>query len=873
MSGWDQYPLQGPGAQNYKNFTPPPNTPSDLTAGPPGGIAVTVAPQNFDAPVPAGLPTMSPQFVFGTTMAPSNAGHIVPPPRASFGEPAPGQPHGPIPPGYKPSSATAGAEFGGQGSSIEDYIRQGAIARGLNPDEAVHTAMTEGGVGRFRLGDSGKSGGPFQLYTGGGLGNEFEAKTGLSPLDSNNEKATIDFALDYAKEHGGFSPNIWHGLRRPQYPIVSTEGWKVDPDAVTTAASQPDTSVVWMEPTDYKAMVLAAGAPDKTDSKSLNASLKRGEAVETLPDLTVKQEGNRLVVTDQDGLRRAQEAERAGVQLMPVAIHGAQGFTGNEIQGIGGQRLPYDFKSVDVPKPHPGILGQFGEGVRTTIGGATQTVEHILPSGLTGAIDKLNNTLVEAGVPLAKVPEGGIDTMERQRQEELINERGPNPTIPEIAGEIAAILPLSRVIPGIGGNALARIGSAAIGGGLGALAEPVTGNDFWREKAKQVGVGMALGGGLGVAGEGIARGIAPAILPAAQRLMDQGVRLTPGMMLGGITKGTENRLSSVVPTISGAVKRAIDDFNIAAYNKVLGRIGQKYTGKEVGYDGIKQVEKQISDAYNRLLPQIQFRVDTAFVNDITNLRTLASYMPRDDARRFTAIFNNEFMGRIDSRGTMDGKTLKMVESELSRLSGQFSRSESTGDRQLGNAVGEINAAIRDNLERQNPKHADQLRRLNGAWAAFVRIRDAAANRSRSGGVFTPGDLLTASKRAAGKRVFARGDALMQDLARDAQEIIPNTYPESGTAGRLTAGLLLGEGAHLLHPGALATVIGANAAYTRPGVAGLRFLAGAGLPQTRNLLSRAVRQGVNALAPGGGAVVSRQPITISAPQSFNPPTQP
>ncbi|WP_166304676.1 N-acetylmuramoyl-L-alanine amidase [Bradyrhizobium sp. 2S1] len=61
------------------------------------------------------------------------------------------------------------------------------------------------------LGDRGKSGGAFQLYTGGGLGNEFQKKTGLNPLDPANEKATIDYALSNVGKTG-WGP--YHGAKR-----------------------------------------------------------------------------------------------------------------------------------------------------------------------------------------------------------------------------------------------------------------------------------------------------------------------------------------------------------------------------------------------------------------------------------------------------------------------------------------------------------------------------------------------------------------------------------------------------------------------------------------------------------------------------------
>ena len=97
-----------------------------------------------------------------------------------------------------------------------DYITQGAIARGLDPKAALRTVDTEGGRSG-KVGDSGTSFGPFQMHVGGtapgttakGLGDAMLAQ-GLDPRDPHQ---SIDFALDYAKAHGGFSPDIWHGLR------------------------------------------------------------------------------------------------------------------------------------------------------------------------------------------------------------------------------------------------------------------------------------------------------------------------------------------------------------------------------------------------------------------------------------------------------------------------------------------------------------------------------------------------------------------------------------------------------------------------------------------------------------------------------------
>jgi hypothetical protein len=92
---------------------------------------------------------------------------------------------------------------------LTDYIRETATKYGVDPEVAVRVAQSEGL--RDPIGDNGKSFGAFQLYTGGGLGNEFKRDTGLDPGDPQNERATIDYALKRASQMG-WGP--WHGAAR-----------------------------------------------------------------------------------------------------------------------------------------------------------------------------------------------------------------------------------------------------------------------------------------------------------------------------------------------------------------------------------------------------------------------------------------------------------------------------------------------------------------------------------------------------------------------------------------------------------------------------------------------------------------------------------
>ncbi len=130
---------------------------------------------------------------------------------------------------------TAGGALAGKISDprgLVPYIQETAAKYGIDPDIAVRVAQSEGLANP--IGDGGKSGGAFQLYTGGGIGNEFQKDTGKSPLDLANEKETIDYALRKASQVG-WGP--WHGAKK--VGIAEWQGiGRGSPDSVV--ASAPD---------------------------------------------------------------------------------------------------------------------------------------------------------------------------------------------------------------------------------------------------------------------------------------------------------------------------------------------------------------------------------------------------------------------------------------------------------------------------------------------------------------------------------------------------------------------------------------------------------------------------------------------------------
>lgn len=128
-------------------------------------------------------------------------------------------------------------------ANATNFIRQYASSIGIDPDIALRVARSEGlGAGIWqsnftRGGFREPSFGPFQLLKGGkgtgfgtGLGNVFQARTGLDPADPANWQRSTAFALDQAKA-GGWGP--WYGAKGQG--ITGFEG--IDRSATKAAGS------------------------------------------------------------------------------------------------------------------------------------------------------------------------------------------------------------------------------------------------------------------------------------------------------------------------------------------------------------------------------------------------------------------------------------------------------------------------------------------------------------------------------------------------------------------------------------------------------------------------------------------------------------
>lgn len=491
--------------------------------------------------------------------------------------------------------------------------------------------------------------------------------------------------------------------------------------------------------------------------------------------------------------------------------------------------------------------GGFKRGVEDVVDAGAQMLVNALPESV---VALANRALGDKLAPTASQFNQQQAAEERAYQASRTN-GGVDPG--RLVGGMAATAPLAAVLPGPGATLLGTAAKGALSGaGVGSL-QPVTNDQqpFWEQKREQASVG-ALSGGIAAPTLQLAgRIISPRVDAAVQYLQERGVKPRPGQLIGPKVAAFEDKAMSapiVGDAIAGAQRRAVEDFNRAAYNEVLKPLGQKYSGP-VGRDGIAAVQDTLSRAYDDVLPNLQWKADPKFVGEFKKIASMAQSLPPDKYTQFQKVMENELIPRVKG-GAMDGISFKELESELSRFARTYASSSSADDRVLANGINEVLTSARAALERGNPKFAPQLRKINQAYATFTRVQDAAGRVGTEEGIFTPNHLLSAVRnmdKSARKGAFARGDALLQTLAENGKKVIGIKYPDSGTAGRLAN---MGAGAALITNPALTIgggVVG-SLPYTQTG----QSIANTLLTK-RSPWARPVGQAVQDLSVPGGSL--------------------
>jgi hypothetical protein len=423
-----------------------------------------------------------------------------------------------------------------------------------------------------------------------------------------------------------------------------------------------------------------------------------------------------------------------------------------------------------------------------------------------------------------------------------------------VAGAAKALPLVGRAVEG--SNILQ---GALQGAGIGAVQPVVTqpGQDYASQKLAQVGTGTVAGGAGTAALGALGSFVKPALSKSAQILADAGVRMTPGQLLGGMTKRLED-IAQSYPFAGQLVRNARlqsgEDFQIAAANKALKPIGAKVEGDiAAGPDLIEHVEDKISREYNRIHPNVSLALDQPLAADLGGIAQRAvGKLPDQELRQLQSIIEDQITGKVSrSNGLVPGKDVQGITSELSNEIKGYRTDPSWDKKKLGSFLGDVREAVRDALVRQNPQFAPQLRKANESWMLYAKLRDAAGRQGGELGQFSPTQLESAAKRGETAGAKAKGLAPMQGFAAAGKQVLPSKVPDSGTPER--AAMM-----------AIPHLIGAGGGYAAAGIPGA-VAPGLGIAALYNPAAQyLLRQAITARPAGAQAL--RDIINQYAPQA-------
>ena len=311
----------------------------------------------------------------------------------------------------------------------------------------------------------------------------------------------------------------------------------------------------------------------------------------------------------------------------------------------------------------------------------------------------------------------------------------------------------------------------------------------------------------------------------AQAIKDK-LNLTIGQKIGGFTKRIEESLKSV-PILGESIRNREQDvlqqMNVNIYNKVLKNIGKKIDKNKVGHDAFEEADGLIRDAYKEIIPKLELdeisiqqlikKINTIGLDDLNVSTEVAEDFIKQTTNLITRSTNA-------SQSKISGQNLKNLESKLSKTIRDGVKNPDAAVRENAFRLQKVRNELTRLLEKNNPKHAKDLRNINLAFRQFLPIQKAVSSSVKNNGVFTTGQLITGIRQTSPQRDLriGSGGAGLQKEAQQYHNVLKNVVPDSGTAERSLTGIAgVGGAAYLTDPITVGTTLAAGKGlYTKGG---------------------------------------------------------
>lgn len=408
-----------------------------------------------------------------------------------------------------------------------------------------------------------------------------------------------------------------------------------------------------------------------------------------------------------------------------------------------------------------------------------------------------------------------------------VNKAGPAATIGQIGADVGLQFAPSSLItkatlPLTMGRA--TVANLAGQGGLNAALTPDSENRA---------TGAAVGAGGAAMGNVLARTLGgplrTMVSNEGKTLLDAGIPVTPGQAISGpnasgvarAIRGTEDKAGSIPilgDFLRAKARTAANAFSTGQINDALKPIGAKVAG--VGHAALDDALERIGSSYDSVLPEIHVpvnRLHTLVDDAILQIRQTNPTFNQQQEEALRLYDGRRFQEFVAAGADLSGTTAKKIDQELGEYIRKFRGKNTVYDSDMAAAFTTIRDRFRSVMQGTTPEARQALRNADTARAKLQPIITA-AEKNATTGEFTASAL---------SKVISKTDK-PTELQRAAAHILPETTPDSGTAGRtLLASLLTpqaaGAGAavgaatftgHLLP--LLAGTVGAAGLYSKAG---------------------------------------------------------
>ena len=380
----------------------------------------------------------------------------------------------------------------------------------------------------------------------------------------------------------------------------------------------------------------------------------------------------------------------------------------------------------------------------------------------------------------------------------------------EMAGGVAT--PVAGLGALRGASLGAKIAGGALqGGGFGALygagnAKEI--KDVAGDAMAQGALGALTGGALSGAGAVLA----PKVSKLTQKYMKKG-DLTYGQMGNDFVNKAEQRIGSVVGGVRKGRANATKAWNRTVAEEVLEKFG-KTLPDDIPQDNnaiARHIRGVVNDAYDeafegmavKLTPELKQEFSEIIAK--SNLKGQALKNLKQELNGMAKQINNSKQG-------LNGRLVKDMYSNMKDRTTAYRKSTNIAESPLEASLKKAEKAFKDNVVKQNPVNGKKWLDTDAGFGRVAQFQEATAKGNKKG-FFTPDQLRKSTTTGLDRRGKIISNAEQKDyfqqMAKEAEDVLGDTIPDSGTAGNFIFNSML---AGAVSPALILPYVGAELAY-------------------------------------------------------------